>query len=408
VSLGRKLAVIAGLYLIEGFPAALFADVWPVYLRESGVSREIIGALSGLSLAWALKVLWSPLVDRYGERRHWIAGSLVGVAAALLALGTLDPLANEAALALAIAAVCLASATQDIAIDAYSIGLVDRGEEGPANSTRVAAFRTALLLFGGGVLLLPGWIGWRATHDAIALVALAFAGFALATPRLARVAPEQRDLRGAFRGWSARGGLPAVLGFVLLFRLPDLAIGPMVAPFWVDGGVPREEIAFVKSGIGFAATLAGAALGGVGVRRIGIGAGLWVAGALALLSNLGYAAAALAGGGRPAIFGASIAESLCSGVAAVAFMSFLMRICEREHAAVQYAALTSLGFLAGALPRALSGFGAEQLGYAGFFAATALLALPSFALLPAAARWVASEARSEAKPNGVTTGRSAQ
>jgi PAT family beta-lactamase induction signal transducer AmpG len=387
VTLRRKLAVIAGLYLIEGFPAALFADVWPVYLRERGVSRATIGALSGLSAAWALKVLWSPLVDRYGERQHWVAGALVAVALALLGLAALDPHAQPGALWLAVAVVCLASATQDIAIDAYSIGLVAKGEEGPANAMRVAAFRTALLLFGGGVLLLPRFVGWSVTHEVLAALTLALAAFALFTPRLPLAPGERRDAIGAFRGWQARGGLLSVLGFVLLFRLPDLAMGPMVAPFWVDGGIPREEIALVKAGIGFGATLAGAALGGALVRRLGVGRSLWLAGALALASNLGYAAAALAGGGRAAIYAASVSESLCSGIAAVGFMSFLMRICEREHAAVQYAALTSLGFLAGSLARAFSGVAAEQLGYAGFFAATALLAAPAFALLPAAARW---------------------
>jgi MFS transporter, PAT family, beta-lactamase induction signal transducer AmpG len=388
VSLRRVLAVIAGLYLIEGFPAALFADVWPVYLRESGVSRATIGALSGLSVAWALKVLWSPLVDRYGERQHWIAAALTAIALALVALAWLDPLASPRGLWFAVALVCFASATQDIAIDAYSIGLVPIGQEGPANAARVAAFRTALLLFGGAVLLLPGQLGWAHTHELLALSALALAGFAARTPRVPLPAAARRDVRGAFRGWRARGGVPSVLGFVLLFRLPDLAMGPMVAPFWVDGGIPREEIGLVKSGIGFAATLAGAAGGGALVRRLGIGRALWVAGAVAMLSNLGYAAAAVVGGGRAAIFSASVAESLCSGIAAVAFMSYLMRICEREHAAVQYAALTSLGFLAGSLARAFSGIGAERLGYAGFFAATALLALPAFALIPAAARWV--------------------
>lgn len=392
MSLRRKLAVIAGLYLIEGFPAALFADVWPVYLREAGVSRATIGALSGLSAAWALKVLWSPLVDRFGERQHWVAGPLAAIALALLALAALDPTAQPRMLFLAVAAVCLASATQDIAIDAYSIGLVRAGEEGPANAVRVAAFRTALLVFGGGVLLLPRFVGWDGTHEALAAVAGVFALFALATPRLPLPPAERRDVRGAFRGWQARGGVAAVLGFVLLFRLPDLAMGPMVGPFWVDGGIPREEIALVKSGIGFGATLAGAALGGALVRRLGIGRSLWVAGALALASNLGYAAAALAGGGRAPIYAASVAESLCSGIAAVGFMSFLMRICEREHAAVQYAALTSLGFLAGSLARAFSGVAAEGLGYAGFFAATAALALPAFVLLPAAARWARDDA----------------
>jgi PAT family beta-lactamase induction signal transducer AmpG len=399
MSQGRTLAVIAGLYLIEGFPAALFADVWPVYLRESGVSQAMIGALSGLSVAWALKVLWAPLVDRYGERRQWIAGALAAIALGLLALAGLEPGASPSAVALAIALVCFASATQDIAIDAYSIGLVSRGEEGPANATRVAAFRTALLLFGGGVLLLPRWIGWPATHEALALAALGLAVFALATPRI----PAPHDARATggsvaarlraafvtpFAGWRDRPQLLAVVGFVLTFRLPDLAMGPMVATFWVDGGIPREEIGLVKSGIGFGATLAGAAVGGALVRRLGIGRALWVAGALAVASNLGYAAAAYVGGGRLPIFSASLAESLCSGVAAVAFMSFLMRISEREHAAVQYAALTSLGFLAGALARAFSGVAAESLGYAAFFAATALLAAPAFLFLPAAGRWV--------------------
>ena len=391
MGLRRKLAWIAGIYVIEGFPAALFADVWPVYLRESGVSRATIGAISGLSAAWALKVVWSPLVDRYGDRRSWIAGALLAIALALLVLAGLEPGANPAALWLALALVCLASATQDIAIDAYSIGLVRAGEEGPANATRVAAFRTALLLFGGGVLFLPGWIGWSATHQLLATMALGLAAFALLAPRVPPAPPEQRRLADAFSGWRARGELPAVLGFVLLFRLPDLSMAAMVAPFWVDGGIPREEIGAVKAGIGFVATLAGAAVGSRLVRRFGIGRSLWIAGGLAALSNLAYAAAALAGGGRGPIFSASVTESLCSGVAAVAFMSFLMRICAREHAAVQYAALTSLGFLAGSFARAFSGVAAEQLGYAGFFALTALLAAPAFVLLPAAARWVRDE-----------------
>jgi hypothetical protein len=108
---------------------------------------------------------------------------------------------------------------------------------------------------------LPGWIGWNATHEILAAAALGLALLALVTPRVALPAPELRRTVDAFAGWRARGELPAVLGFVLLFRLPDLAMAPMIAPFWVDGGIPREEIAAVKSGIGFAATLAGAGMG---------------------------------------------------------------------------------------------------------------------------------------------------
>jgi PAT family beta-lactamase induction signal transducer AmpG len=388
VSLQRKLAVIAGLYVVEGFPMAIFRDVWPVYLRESGVSLGAIGAISGLYVAWSAKVLWSPLVDRLGARQHWIAGALVVIALALVALGALDPDHALDAVRVAIALFCLASATQDVAIDAYTIGLVRPGEEGAANGTRVTAYRVAILVFGGAVLFLPRWIGWNGTHQALAIAALALAAFALATPRVAIPAAERRDLLGSFRSWTAREGVLAVLGFVLLFRLPDLALGPMVRPFWVDAGLSREEIGLVNTGFGFVGTVAGAAAGGWLVQRVGIARGLWIVGVLAVGSNLGYAGAALAGGERPFVYAASLAESLCTGLATVGFMSFLMHICDRAHAAVQYAALTSLVALPGAGAGALSGFAAEQLGYAGFFAATALLALPAFALLPTATRWV--------------------
>jgi PAT family beta-lactamase induction signal transducer AmpG len=387
VSLGRMLAVIAGLYVIEGFPMAIFRDVWSVYLRERGVSLAAIGVLSGLYVAWSAKVLWSPVVDRFGARQHWIAGALLVIALALLAVAALDPTHALIAVAAAMAFFCLASATQDIAIDAYTIGLVRPGEEGSANGVRVAAYRVAILVFGGGVLLLPRWIGWDGTHQALAVAALALAGFALVTPRIEIAPAARRDVRGAFRSWTSREGVLAVLGFVLLFRLPDLALGPMVRPFWVDAGLSREEIGIVNTGFGFVGTVAGAAAGGWLVQRLGIARSLWIVGGLAVGSNLGYAGAALAGGGRAPVYAASLLESVCTGFATVGFMSFLMRISDRAHAAVQYAALTSLVALPGAAAGALSGLATEQLGYAGFFAATVLLALPAFALLPSAARW---------------------
>jgi MFS transporter, PAT family, beta-lactamase induction signal transducer AmpG len=76
VDLRRKLAIVAGLYFVEGGPMGVFGDVWPVFLRDSGWSLEALGRLSVLGLAWTLKALWAPAVDRYGEWRHWIAGSL--------------------------------------------------------------------------------------------------------------------------------------------------------------------------------------------------------------------------------------------------------------------------------------------------------------------------------------------
>ena len=71
------MAWIAGFYFAEGFPFGIVVDNLPVYFRVHGVSLAAIGMLSLLGLPWTLKVLWAPLVDRYGERRHWITASLV-------------------------------------------------------------------------------------------------------------------------------------------------------------------------------------------------------------------------------------------------------------------------------------------------------------------------------------------
>jgi PAT family beta-lactamase induction signal transducer AmpG len=388
VSLRRTLGVIALVYVVEGWPMGVFRDVWPVYFRDHGVSLQTIGYVSGLYFAWSLKVLWSPLVDRFGERRAWITGALLVMAAALAAMAWRAP-QPDALLWLVLALFCAASATQDVAIDAYTIGLVARGEEGPANAVRIAAYRVGLLAAGGGLLLLPGRVGWPATWGSAALVALAFAVAVRAAPR-AEVPPEaRRDLGPALRRWVSRPGARDVLLFVLLYRIGDLAMAPMLKPFWVDRGATHEEIALVSTTLGMAATIAGAALGGLLVVRRGIGSALVVVGILALASNLGYAGAAAApGSGAAGLYSASLVESASSGLASAAFLAFLMRICEKEHAAVQYAALTALYALPGTLAGALSGRAVELAGYASYFAATALLALPAFAVLPRARAWL--------------------
>jgi PAT family beta-lactamase induction signal transducer AmpG len=391
VTLRQKLSIVALVYVVEGAPAGVFHNLWPVYLRSQGVGLAEIGFLASLSAAWSFKAFWSPLVDRMGGWRQWIAGCMVAMSACLLAVGGHEGPALTGALWIAIGAFCLASATQDIAIDAYTIGLVDRGEEGPTNSVRTAAYRAGVLGAGGGLLLLPDWIGWAATFSAAAVAWLALAAAVMACPAFQVPPAARRDLVGSFRRWVGRPGVAGAALFVLLYRLGDRAMGPMVAPFWLDRGLGNAEISSVSIGGGAFATVAGAVIGGLCVARLGIPRALLLLGALALASNLGYAAAAAwPETGRAGIYSASLVESFSSGLATAAFLSYLMRICEKEHAAVQYAVAYATSSVAGALIAIPSGALAQALGYAGYFALTALVALPAFAFLPAARRWIAS------------------
>ncbi len=393
MSLRRKLSIIALLYLIEGFPMGVYRDLWPVYFRREEMSLSGIGLVSGLILLWSLKVFWSPLVDRFGEQRRWIAGCLVVMAASLLALPGVDAGRLSPILIALLIAYCAASATQDVAIDAYTICLVDRGEEGPANSMRITAYRAGLIASGGGLLVLADVIGFGGTFRAAGVLSLLLAALVFACPRVAPPRALRETDLSWLRRWIARPHVFAVAGFILLYRLGDIAMGPMVKPFWVDRGFSNTEIGFVSGTIGVVVFVAGAWIGGWVVSRAGIGRALWWLGALALLSNFAYAlAAALPESLRYPVYAASLVESFCAGLASNAFMSFLMRIAEKEHAAVQYALLTAIYALPGTFAAAVSGFLTEVLGYAPYFALTGLLALPAFAFLPRARRWIAAGA----------------
>ena len=396
MNLRRTLPIIALVYVIEGFPMGVH-ELWPVYLRGHGASLTQIGLLSALGSAWTLKVLWSPLVDRFGEPRRWIAGSMAVMAAALIGISQSDPHSISTSLWIAFWIYCLASATQDVAIDGYSIGITERGEEGPVNSMKATAYRGGMVI-ATALLFLPRWIGWPGTFAVAALISACMAVAVFAAPHVAAPVRERQELWPALKRWFGEGQSVAVIVFVMLYRVGDLAMGPMLSTFWVDRGFSYEEIGLVSKGLGIGAFVLGAILGGWGVYRMGITWGLWVFGALALFSNLGYAtAAAFPELGRIGVYAAALTESLCSGLVSAAFLSYLMNICQREHAAVQYALLTAAYRLPGIPAASLSGFLTERLDYAAYFALTAAMALPAFAFLPRAATRI--DARSLANPS---------
>lgn len=407
MTLRRKLGWVAVLYFAEGLPFGVVKEVVPVYLRVSGVDLAAIGLYSLIGLPWTLKFLWSPLIDRYGDRRWWTAACLLVMAMASAALAPIAPTA-----ALAVGAVLLliavASATQDIAIDAYTIGLVAPGEEGSANGVRVTAARIALIASGGGLVLLSTAIGWQAVF---AVAAGLFALLALVVPWAPPVAVSAEARRvwlQPLRDWAARSGALAVFAFVMLYKLGDAAMGPMIKPFWLDRGLSVAEVGVVSSTVGMLATIAGAVAGGRLTDRWGIGRALLLLGLAQALSNLGYATAAWLDPPRPTtevhslaealralgdparalIYSASMIESFTSGLGTAAFLSFLMNICDKEHAAVQYAGLSALFGLSRDGAGAASGWAVNTYGYATYFAFTVLLAMPALLLLPRVRSWI--------------------
>lgn len=401
LSARTKLRWVAILYFAEGFPFGLLFDALPVYFRSRGVSLVDIGLLSLAGLPWTLKFLWAPAVDLWGRRRNWIVTCQVLLALHLGLWLLCDPTNRALWVLLVLFAVC--SATQDIAIDAYTIELLDEEEMGPANGVRVSTYRIALICAGGVFVALAGLIGW---HLAFAMAVVVLAGIALISSR----APHDIPVRPACESWAAalehavvgpvldfwrRPGVLCVMLFILTFKLGDMALGPMVRPFWVDRNFTPLQIGVVPGTIGVVSTIAGALFGGRLTKTWGLFHALWILGMAQAVSNLVYAAAAALPPSDLLMYSASVIESFCGGLGTAPFLAFLMRSCDKARAATQYALLSALFGLTRAISGAISGWAAQSMGYATYFTATFFLAWPAFLLLPWVKRWI--EGRQETR-----------
>jgi MFS transporter, PAT family, beta-lactamase induction signal transducer AmpG len=394
-SLSRRLKflVVGVLYFAEGVPYGLVNITLSVYLRLQGVPLEQIGIISLLGLAWSFKVLWGPLVDRFGTRAAWLVPAQGAIILGIVALTWLAQGPVTLWFWVVIGFLCLASATQDLAVDAYTIDFLETKELGMANGVRMGAYRVALITAGGGVVMLSEWIGWRPTFIAVAVVmtsllltVLVFAPFRLPRPVLPEVYPGgaggQGQIRAAFQALRRHPHLGAIILFALFYKAGDALMGSMVSPFWVDQGFSRTEIGLISGSFGAVATILGGLLGGYFTSSWGIGRGLWVLGAFQAFSNLGYWAAALPGAWHYTIYFASLGESFTGGLGSAAFMAFLMSLCDKRFSATHYAFFAMLFGFSRSIMGYLGGWGAAYLGYATFFFLSFLIAWPAFALLP--------------------------
>jgi len=205
---------VAILYFSEGFPLGVFYDLFPVYFRQQGVALWKIGFMSLLGLAWTLKFLWAPAIDHFRRHRHWM------LAADLLMAFVLSLFAFKSGFGpwvwLAIGAFTLLSATNDIAIDGYTIEFLDKGELGLANGLRIGFYRVGMLA-SGFILILSDAISWPGAYLSAAAL-LSFSGL------FCRRAPEERAV-SAEKTSTVSGELralfnsPPALGTVLFFFL---------------------------------------------------------------------------------------------------------------------------------------------------------------------------------------------
>jgi PAT family beta-lactamase induction signal transducer AmpG len=389
-SLRARLTWLAALSFASGFPFGLVNETLPVYLRTHGAGLVEIGLISAVSFPWTFKFIWAPLVDRLGSRRQWIVGCLAGLTLLTVILGVLDLGEMARWFWLLLVLMVTLSATQDVAIDAYTIEATSTRELGVANSVRIAAYRIAMFTAGGLLIWMAGRNGWPVSFltGATMIGGLTIAALFIPEPR--RAVASAASIWEPLRALLARPGIWAVVVFALFFKIDIYAMEPMTRPFWVDRGFTLEEIGGILTPGRIIATVGGAVLGGLVTTKLGIFRGLWTLGLVQALSSLGYAGVASVPASKPLIITAALFENFAHGLGTAAFLAFLMSVCERRYAATQFAVLSALLALSRTLAGGASGVLAEKMGYAHYFFLTFLLAIPAFALLP----WIRNAGRS--------------
>jgi MFS transporter, PAT family, beta-lactamase induction signal transducer AmpG len=375
------LYLLAGvLYFSEGLPYGLVTELFPLYLRQQGSSLIEIGFLSTIALAWTIKFLWAPLVDRFGSYRQWIGVSLAALTASLALFAFFDTL-PPAILWAGLAIIALASATQDIAVDATTIVATPTAKLGKVNAIRITTYRIALIVAGGALAAVASWYGWKLAFGLAAGTCFALLLFNYVATPGNRGSGRRENLVQVATGWARRSHLLTIVALVLLYRFGDSALAPMIKPLWLDRGFSPAEIGTVTTIIGISFTIVGGFVGGFVIERIGILSSLLVLGVLQAGSNIGYALAAAPGSGWQLFYGAAVIESFAGGLGIAAFLSFLMSLCNKERAATEYALLTALFGLSRSIAGSMSGFFAEALGYEQWFWITVALGLPGLALV---------------------------
>ncbi|HSS45755.1 MAG TPA: MFS transporter [Thermoanaerobaculia bacterium] len=433
----RRIGAVALQSFSSGLPLGLVWIALPAWLTYQGVDIKTVGLFSLAQAPWTFKFLWAPAMDRWsprflGRRRSWmvISEALLAAGIGLLVLQAQAPRVGVvAALAIFIA---FCSASQDIAIDAYAVEVLERSEIGMVVGARNAMSRFALLLSGAVAITLGQRLGWEVVFFGLALLWLPLIGITVWSPEPPAVFRAPRTLRDAvfepLVGIFRRSRSIEILAFLLFFKFGENLATALTRPFLIQKCFSPEDVGLATATIGLIAIIGGAFVGGWMSDRIGLGRALWLFGIIQAVGFLGYilvdrltpgapcasGAAALAPLTQPlahrlVMYAAIGVENCCQGMGTGALGVLLLRLTEKQFSATQYALFSSVFGLGRTLVGPPAGFLVDAMGWTPFFLVSVVASAPGLLLLqrfaPFGAREPDLEAVEERERHPVTRAR---
>jgi len=432
VYLDRRMVRILLLGIISGFPWVLIGSSLSLWLKEDGLSRSTIGWAGLIFGVYAINYLWAPIIDRIripwltnkiGHRRGWIVTMQFIILVSLVCWSTIDPTANLGAVISIGLVIAIASATQDITVDALRIEQIGENEGTSMQAgaaMAVVGWWTGYKL--GGVVALNAAeyfqnAGienyWQTTFLILGIIIIAcniglmFVHEPQPTER--QEAQRQTDqmiegklgssgiigksiawisgtIGGPIISFFKRNGLAialGILGFVFLFKIGEAFLGRMSIVFYKEMGFSKGDIALYSKGIGWITTVVFTLLGGLFAIRSGVVKAMFISGILMAATNLLFAVLAWSGKSEWLFAAAVLLDDIAAAFATVAFVAFISLLVDRTYTATQYALLASIGTLGRTTLAASSGELVDWLNgdWGIFFVITTVMVIPSLICL---------------------------
>jgi PAT family beta-lactamase induction signal transducer AmpG len=432
IYLDRRMLRILLLGIISGFPWVLIGSSLSLWLKEDGLSRSAIGWAGLIFGVYAINYLWAPIIDRIripwltnkiGHRRGWIVTMQFIILVSLVCWSLVDPTANLGLVITIGLIIAIASATQDITVDALRIEQIgeNEGKSMQAGAAMaVVGWWTGYKL--GGVIALnaaeyfqqAGFENyWQITFLILGIVIIAcniglmFIHEPQPTER--QIAQKETDqmiegklgssgvitksvawiggtIAGPVISFFKRNGFKialGILGFVFLFKIGEAFLGRMSIVFYKEIGFSKGDIALYSKGIGWVTTVIFTLMGGLFAIRSGVMKAMFISGILMAATNLLFAALAWSGKSELLFAVAVLLDDIAAAFATVAFVAFISLLVDRTYTATQYALLASIGTLGRTTLAASSGELVDWLNgdWGIFFVITTVMVIPSLILL---------------------------
>ena len=417
---------------ISGFPWVIIGSSLSLWLKEDGLSRSTIGWAGLIFAVYAFNYLWAPIIDRIripwltekvGHRRGWIISMQILILICLVSWSLINPTTNLALVISIGLIIAIASATQDITVDALRIEQIGEheGKSMQAGAAMaVVGWWTGYKL--GGVVALNsaeffqrlGYENyWQITFLVLGILIIGcnIGLMFISEPQLVNKADSQRQTDKMIEdkigyssiltkivAWSAgtiigpiisffkKNGFNiaiAILGFIFLFKVGEAFLGRMSVIFYKEIGFTKSDIAIYSKGLGWVTTVIFTLLGGLFAIRSGVIKAMFVSGILMASTNLLFSLLAWSGKSELLFAIAVIFDDMAAAFATVAFVAFISMLVDRTYTATQYALLASIGTAGRTTLASSSGALVDWLNgdWGIFFIITSIMVIPSLIFL---------------------------